>query len=151
MRAAIRSAARFVLSARTWEGFVIGQGAGFAGVDLQDDEAVDRWAREQASTIWHPTGTARMGGCAAGGGWESVVDPDLRVRGTKGLRVVDASVFVSLFERMGVENADFVYVCRQPYIPAAHPQAVVYAFAERAADLIKDGRHSCCRVVGSDR
>ncbi|TBU54878.1 aryl-alcohol-oxidase from pleurotus Eryingii [Dichomitus squalens] len=122
MRAAIRSAARFVLSAQTWDGFVTGQGAGFADVDLNDDAAVDKWARAQASTIWHPTGTARMGGC---GYVEegSVVDPDLRVRGTEGLRVVDASVF--------------------PFIPAAHPQAAVYAFAERAADLIKSGRRFC--------
>nr|VWO99076.1 Zn(2)-C6 fungal-type domain-containing protein [Ganoderma boninense] len=91
MRAAIRSVARFV-SAKTWDGFITGQAASFASVDLSSDESVDAWARSQASTIWHPTGTARMGGC---GDNDSVVDPDLRVKGTKGLRVVDASVLVS--------------------------------------------------------
>ncbi|TBU50173.1 alcohol oxidase [Dichomitus squalens] len=119
MRAAIRSAAHF-LSAKTWDGFVTGQGGDFANVDLDLDESVDAWARARAMTVWHPTGTAQMGKCNDTG---SVVDPDLRVKGTKGLRVVDASVF--------------------PYIPASHPQAVVYAFAERAADLIKDGRRYC--------
>ncbi|PIL23707.1 hypothetical protein GSI_13456 [Ganoderma sinense ZZ0214-1] len=119
MRAAIRSAARFV-SAHAWDGFVTGQAASFADVNLNSDEQVDAWVRSQASTIWHPTGTASMGRCEDK---DSVVDPDLRVRGTKGLRVVDASVL--------------------PFIPAAHPQAVVYAFAERAADLIKLGRHLC--------
>uniref|UniRef100_A0A5K1K0S2 Glucose oxidase n=1 Tax=Ganoderma boninense TaxID=34458 RepID=A0A5K1K0S2_9APHY len=119
IRAAIRSAARFV-SAHAWDGFVTGQAASFADVDLSSDEQVDAWARSQGSTIWHPTGTASMGRCEDK---DSVVDPDLRVKGTKGLRVVDASVL--------------------PFIPAAHPQAVVYAFAERAADIIKLGRHFC--------
>ena len=92
MRAAIRSAVRFV-SARTWDGFVTGRAAPFASVDLSSDDAVDAWARSQAATTWHPTGTARMGQC---NDTDSVVDPDLRVKGTKGLRVVDASVLVRL-------------------------------------------------------
>ncbi|RDX45571.1 alcohol oxidase [Lentinus brumalis] len=119
LRTAIRAAARF-LSAPTWEGFITGQAGPFADVDLSSDDAVDTWARAQVSTIWHPVGTARMGAC---GDETSVVDPDLRVKGVEGVRVVDASVF--------------------PTIPAAHPQAVVYVFAERAADLIKHGRPAC--------
>ena len=93
MRAAIRSAARFVW-AKTWDGFITGQAAAFANVDLSSDDEVDAWARSQTSTIWHPTGTARMGGC---GDKDSVVDPDLRVKETKGLRIVDASVLVRTF------------------------------------------------------
>jgi choline dehydrogenase-like flavoprotein len=44
-----------------------------------------------------------------------VVNPDLLVKNTVGLRIVDASVL--------------------PRVPTAHPQAVIYAFALRAADL----------------
>lgn len=46
-----------------------------------------------------------------------VVDKSLKVYGTKGLRIVDASIF--------------------PIVPGAHLQASVYAVAERAADIIK--------------
>jgi len=45
--------------------------------------------RARASTVYHPVGTCRMGKSAG----ESVVDADLKVHGTLGLRVVDASVF----------------------------------------------------------
>jgi choline dehydrogenase len=47
-----------------------------------------------------------------------VVDPDLRVKGLIGLRIVDLSVV--------------------PYIPAGHTQAGTYIIAERGADLIKE-------------
>lgn len=36
-----------------------------------------------------------------------------------------------------------MHICVQPLIPAAHPQAAIYAFAERVADLIKNGTSSC--------
>lgn len=64
-------------------------------------------------TEFHFSGTAAMMPREKGG----VVDAELRVYGTEGLRVVDASVF--------------------PVVPGAHLQAVVYGVAERAADLIK--------------
>ncbi|KAI0672565.1 aryl-alcohol-oxidase from pleurotus Eryingii [Trametes maxima] len=125
MRGAIRSMQRFA-SAPTWRGFLTGPAADFAKVNLSDDAQVDAWARAQTSTIWHPVGTARMGPCGKRG---SVVNPDLTVKGTAGLRIVDASVL--------------------PLIPAAHPQAALYAFAERAADLIKSGKPSCAHVEGT--
>ncbi|EEB98838.1 hypothetical protein MPER_01589 [Moniliophthora perniciosa FA553] len=51
------------------------------------------------------------------GGW-GVLNPNLLVKGIKGVRVVDASAL--------------------PFVPAAHTQAPVYMLAERAADLIKN-------------
>ena len=54
------------------------------------DELV-RAAGDIGTTIFHPVGTARMGSDPA-----SVVDPDLRVRGVAGLRVVDASVMPTI-------------------------------------------------------
>ncbi|KAI0642213.1 alcohol oxidase [Trametes meyenii] len=117
LRYAVRSVQRFV-SASAWKGFITGPTLGFE--DVHTDDEVDAWAREKAFTVWHPAGTAKMARCDAAGG---VVNPDLTVRGVKGLRVVDASVF--------------------PFIPAGHTQAVVYAFAERAAELIKSGRSLC--------
>lgn len=92
LRSAIRSGANF-LTAPAWDGFITGRYGSFADVDLTSDEEVDAWARTQGTTIWHPTGTARMGSCTSK---DSVVDPDLRVKGTKGLRVVDASVLVRI-------------------------------------------------------
>jgi len=56
-----------------------------AGLE-SDDEFLD-WARGNSTTIYHPTGTCRMGPDAA-----SVVDPRLRVRGVRGLRVADCAI-----------------------------------------------------------
>ena len=82
------------MTAKTWNGFVTGPAGGFADVDLNSDDSVDAWARSQSGTLFHPTGTTKMGSCDDKG---SVVDPDLRVKGAKGLRVVDAGVLVSTF------------------------------------------------------
>ena len=61
------------------------------GPGFETDEDLARAAGDIATTIFHPVGTARMGADA-----ESVVDPELRVRGIAGLRVIDASVMPTI-------------------------------------------------------
>lgn len=50
---------------------------------------VEEFVRQRMSTLYHPTSTARMGRREDRG----VVDENLKVYGTRGLRVVDASIF----------------------------------------------------------
>lgn len=54
------------------------------------DELLD-WARSNASTIFHPSGTCRMGTDET-----AVVSPELKVHGLNGLRVVDCSIMPEL-------------------------------------------------------
>jgi len=57
------------------------------GPGVKTDAEIDTWIRQTAETIYHPVGTCKMGHDA-----QSVVDPQLRVRGVQGLRVADASI-----------------------------------------------------------
>ncbi|KAI0478990.1 hypothetical protein GGR56DRAFT_664933 [Xylariaceae sp. FL0804] len=75
--------------------------------------ALNEALRRSVGTEFHLSGTTAMLPLALGG----AVDPALCVYGTRALRVVDAAVL--------------------PLLPGAHIQAVVYAVAERAADIIK--------------
>ena len=86
--------------------------APYAGV--LDDDGLAELIRRSCETLYHPVGTCRMGT-----GDDAVVDPELRVRGLTGLRVVDASVL--------------------PVINRGHTMAPVYMIAEKAADLIIAG------------
>ena len=82
------------------------------GPDVRGDEAVLEWVRRDAETALHPSCTARMGTDEMG-----VVDPSsMRVHGTQGLRVVDASVM--------------------PTLTNGNIYAPVMMTAEKAADLI---------------
>ncbi|MEV7566413.1 GMC family oxidoreductase [Streptomyces tanashiensis] len=74
----------------------------------ESDAELLAWARRSGQTLFHPTST-----CAIG----SVVDPELRVFGVAGLRVVDASVF--------------------PSVPRGNTNAPTIMAAEKAAGLIK--------------
>lgn len=56
------------------------------------DDELDQLIRGNAGSIWHGSGSAGMSAKDARYG---VVDPDLRVKGVQGLRIVDASVLVS--------------------------------------------------------
>lgn len=58
---------------------------------LNTDELLAKFAREKGGTVFHPSGTCRMGGDA-----RSVVDAKLRVRGIERLRVIDASVMPTM-------------------------------------------------------
>ncbi|XP_069696376.1 glucose dehydrogenase [FAD, quinone]-like [Periplaneta americana] len=71
--------------------------------------------RQMTFTMFHPSGTCKMG---PESDEEAVVDTTLRVRGIKGLRVVDASVI--------------------PLSPAGHIMATVYMIAEKASHMIKE-------------
>ena len=81
------------------------------------DEELMAFVRRAAQTVYHPTST-----CAIG----SVVDPELRVYGVEGLRVVDASVM--------------------PTITRANTNAATIMIAEKAADLIRDRSPETQRV-----
>jgi choline dehydrogenase len=63
------------------------------GVEAQSDEALLEFARNTGGTIFHPSGTTRMG---PAGDPRSVVDAELRVHGVERLRVVDCGIMPTL-------------------------------------------------------
>ena len=81
------------------------------GVGVDDEAAILDWARRTAVTIYHPTGTCKMGTDSM-----AVVDPRLRVHGIKGLRVADASIM--------------------PRIVSGNTNAPAIMIGEKASDLI---------------
>ncbi len=70
------------------------------------DEVLEAFVRERAKTVYHPSGTCRMGI-----GADAVVDPQLRVHGVPRLRVCDASVMPSIVS--GNTNAPTVMVAER--------------------------------------
>jgi 4-pyridoxate dehydrogenase len=83
------------------------------GPDKTSDADLDAYARATATTVYHPLGTCKMGPDSDDA---AVVDPQLRVRGVDGLRVVDASVM--------------------PDLVGGNINAPVIMIAEKSADLI---------------
>src|SRR6266404_1064506 len=79
---------------------------------VRNDKQLEHVVRTTAVTAHHPAGTCRMGTDPV-----AVVDPELRVHGTEGLRVVDASVF--------------------PDLIGGNINAAVVMIAERASDLMR--------------
>lgn len=82
------------------------------GESMTAEERAEASMRRYSHTLYHPVGTARMGLDDA-----SVVDPQLRVRGVRGLRVADTSVM--------------------PTVIRGHTNAPAIIIGERAADLIR--------------
>ncbi|KAH6888359.1 hypothetical protein BKA70DRAFT_1409386 [Coprinopsis sp. MPI-PUGE-AT-0042] len=107
LREAVKATKRFI-AAKAWKDYV--NGPALAGLASNVDSEIDAYVRAESSTVYHPVGTASMSPANAKWG---VVDPQLRVKGVSGLRVVDASVW--------------------PFVPNAHTQGPVYLVAERAA------------------
>lgn len=83
----------------------------YPGKDIEtDDEWLD-YAYQYGSTVYHPVGTCKMGTDRM-----AVVDPELRVHGVAGMRIVDASVF--------------------PKMTSSNTNAPTMMIAEKAADMI---------------
>ena len=81
------------LTALSWDGYVLSQFGPFENISsTTDDSRVDAYIRNNSVSTFHLVGTAAM---SAKGADYGVVDPDLKVKEVEGLRVVDASVFVS--------------------------------------------------------
>jgi choline dehydrogenase-like flavoprotein len=81
----------------------------------ETDAELMQHIRARADTIYHPVGTCRMGTDAM-----AVVDPQLRVHGVDGLRVVDASVMPTLIG--GNTNAPTIMIAERAaeMMQAAH-------------------------------
>lgn len=95
------------------------------GDAVRDDAGLLAYARANGGTVYHGVGTCRIGQDDG-----AVVDPDLRVHGIAGLRVVDAAVM--------------------PNVTSTNTNATVLMLAERAAELIESAGTSAtdARVFG---
>jgi choline dehydrogenase-like flavoprotein len=82
------------------------------GPSVQTDDELSEYGRRVAHTVYHPAGTTKMGDV---NDEMAVVDPELRVRGLKGLRIADAGVF--------------------PAMTTINPMLTVLAVGERAAEI----------------
>lgn len=86
----------------------------YPGQDAQTDEQLQDYIKRTHNTVYHPAGTVRMG---AADDAMSPLDPELRVKGVKGLRVADASVM--------------------PELVTVNPNITTMMIGERCADLIR--------------
>jgi choline dehydrogenase len=82
------------------------------GKEVETDDQILGWIRNNSQTAYHPIGTCRMGP-----GPNCVVDDKLKVHGLEGLRVADASIF--------------------PTMPSGNTNAPSIMVGEKAADILK--------------
>ncbi len=82
------------------------------GPDVKGEEAIETYLRKSFATVYHPVGTCKMGTDDM-----AVVDPELKLIGLKGLRVVDASIM--------------------PVISSGNTNAPTIMIGEKAADMIR--------------
>lgn len=82
-----------------------------ASIGIDDYDATLNWVRDNTASIYHPTGTCRMGQ-----GPGAVVDARLRVHGLTGLRVADCSIM--------------------PEIVSGNTNAPAIMIGEKASDMI---------------
>jgi choline dehydrogenase len=82
------------------------------GPSVASDEQLMDHARSSGSTVFHPTSTCKMGMDPM-----AVVDPELRVHGMQGLRVVDASIM--------------------PTVISGNTNAATIMIGEKAADMVR--------------
>ncbi|MEX3014089.1 GMC family oxidoreductase [Gymnodinialimonas hymeniacidonis] len=80
-------------------------------LDMDDYDATLDWTRSNTASIYHPTGTCKMGQ-----GADAVVDERLRVHGISGLRVADCSIM--------------------PEIVSGNTNAPAIMIGEKASDMI---------------
>lgn len=84
------------------------------GPKVQTDEEISEYARRAHHTVYHPAGTTKMGDVYRDE--LAVVDPELKVKGIKNLRIADAGVF--------------------PEMTTVNPMLTVLSIGERAAELM---------------
>ena len=94
-------AGREIMAQPAWEG--VHEGEFRPGPNLQSDDELVAFLKEQGRSSYHPVSTCRMGTDE-----RAVVDPRLRVNGIKGLRVVDASIMPTLVS--GNTNAPTIMI-----------------------------------------
>lgn len=92
-------------------------------VDSTDDAALLDWVRDNATTIYHPTGTCKMG---PEGDNMAVVDARLRVRGVEGLSVADCAIM--------------------PEIVSGNTNAPAIMIGEKASDMVLEDLRTTARV-----
>jgi len=101
--------ARRIMASPSFKPFVLAER--LPGPQAQTDQEIAAYARKFSKTDYHPVGTCKMGVDEM-----AVVDPSLRVRGLRGLRVCDASVM--------------------PRLVSSNTNAATIMIAEKAADHI---------------
>lgn len=152
MREAVKAMLKFSTSKALSDYLVGPVGELAAAAANGTDEAFTEYVRNWSTTVWHPASTAKM---APWNSTDGVLNPDLTVKGTIGLRVVDLSAFVSgrfalmmvisltrisplsLISSPARNPLSLKYTPSQPRVTASHPMFPLYIVAERASDLIK--------------